>query len=78
MLENLSIEKPIRSCRVRTSHEELEGKDKDLFMQYINDTDSWPSHTLAKALAARGLVIDPKAIQRHRESQCTCRFLNAG
>lgn len=77
MLENLVAEKPIRSCKVRTVRDSLDGKDQKLFMQYVDDVDGWASHTLAKALASRGLVIDPKAISRHREQQCTCRLLNA-
>jgi hypothetical protein len=77
MLENLVDEKPVRSCRIRTIRDELDKNDAVLFMQYINDTDGWPSHTLARALTSRGVIIDPKAITRHRLNHCTCRFLNA-
>jgi hypothetical protein len=77
MLENLVKEVQVRSCRVRTVRDELDKKDAELFMQYINDTENWTSHTLAKALATRTVGIDPKAIQRHRLNHCTCRFLDA-
>jgi hypothetical protein len=76
MLENLVKEVPVRSCRIRTIRDELNKTDSALFVEYVNDSENWTSHTLAKALATRGLNIDPKAIQRHRLNHCTCRFLD--
>jgi hypothetical protein len=78
MLENLVKEIPVRSCRIRTIRDELNKTDSALFVEYVNDSENWTSHTLAKALATRGLNVDPKAISRHRLNHCTCRFLDAG
>jgi hypothetical protein len=75
MLEDLQPATAIRSCRVRTVRDELSKKDAELFMGYVNNESGWTHHGLAKALAARNVNIDPKAIQRHRLNQCTCRLL---
>lgn len=59
------------SCRVRTLANELEEKDKVIFLEAV-DNPQWKAETLSKALSQKGLSIAGSGISRHRKGQCSC------
>jgi hypothetical protein len=71
MLENLTPPKKIRSCAVRTILEQLEKKDKEIFIAALASQE-WAALTLAKELTSRGLLISDGGITRHRKEMCSC------
>lgn len=74
MLEDLKPVRAIRSCKVRTIREGLDSKDQLLLDGFLADL-SWTPHILSKALGAKGLKVDHRQIQQHRDLTCTCREL---
>ena len=83
MLENLSVEKKLGNCKVRSLYETLDAKDAELLKGYISDEATWSSYTLALALSKRGVSLDDKVITKHRNKLCSCgeyyaRQLKAG
>jgi hypothetical protein len=71
MLEDLQP-KPNKSCKVRNMADELEEKDRAIFIAAINDTENWLSKTLARELTVRGLKIVGETIAKHRRGECSC------
>jgi len=71
MLEDL-VPKPSSSCKVRNMADELEEKDRKIFIEAINNTEAWLSKTLAKELTKRGLKIVGETIAKHRRGECSC------
>jgi hypothetical protein len=71
MLEDLQP-KPNKSCKVRNMADELEEKDRAIFIAAINDTENWLSKTLARELTVRGLKIVGETITKHRRGECSC------
>lgn len=59
------------TCRVRTIFNELEDKDKKIFIEAI-DNPQWKAETLSKSLSQKGLSITGSGITRHRRGQCSC------
>ena len=72
MLENLSFEKKLGNCKVRTMIESLDKKDAELLAGYIADEENWSAYTLSLALSKRGIALDDKVIAKHRSKLCTC------
>ena len=72
MLEGL--EKPqnkLFSCKVQEIAEELEAKDKGIFLTACDNPD-WGAKTLSRELKIRGVVISDTTILRHRRRDCNC------
>ena len=72
MLENLSVERKLGNCKVRSLYESLDAKDAELLKGYISDEDTWSSYTLSLALSKRGVALDDKVIAKHRNKLCSC------
>lgn len=72
MLEDLSHEKKLANCKVRSLYETLDKKDAELLKGYIADEDNWSAYTLSNALSKRGVQLDDKIIAKHRDNLCTC------
>lgn len=72
MLEDLKPISTLRSCKVRTLKETLSKADADLLEKYIADVQAWTPHTLSKALAVKGLKVDHRQLEAHRQKTCTC------
>ena len=72
MLENLSYEKKLGNCKVRSLVESLDKSDAELLKGYIADEDNWSAYTLSLALSKRGVALDDKVISKHRSKLCTC------
>ncbi len=72
MLENLSHEKKLGNCKVRSLMETLDKKDAELLLTYIADVENWSSYSLSSALSKRGVSLDDKVITKHRDKLCTC------
>jgi hypothetical protein len=75
MLEDLKPHKYIQPCfaleRVR-EHPESTEKDVEIMKQYLDDAKGWPVRTLEIALKSKGIFVDRKSIERHREGRCPC------
>ena len=72
MLEGMTPPKTVWPCAVRTLIESLDASDAKILTDAINDHEAWPSHTLYRALQARGLLLSDNAITRHRTKRCSC------
>ena len=72
MLEGLEPVKIMRSCKVRTLKQDLSDADTKLLDSYLADADKWTPHKLSVALASKGLKIDHRQIQQHRDLMCSC------
>jgi hypothetical protein len=60
------------SCRVKTLSSELDEKDREIFLNAVDDLANWPVKTLRKALAERGLQISDSPLYSHRAKSCSC------
>lgn len=76
MLEGLEPVKMVRSCKVRTLKQDLSDADAKLLDTYLADTDKWTPHRLSVALGSKGLKIDHRQIQQHRDLMCSCSILS--
>lgn len=73
MLEGLTPPSSIKgSCKVATVCETLSDADKTILLQAIEDRNSWPIKTLARALSERGLNISDTPLTNHRSKSCVC------
>lgn len=72
MLEDLKPVSKVRTCKVRTLSEELSETDRAIFLDAVNDADTWSINALVVALRDRGLVITRDSIDRHRRGVCSC------
>jgi hypothetical protein len=71
MLEDLKPPTRQFTCKVRTIAEELDAKDKEIFLSAVMDPD-WKYKTLSNELAKRGLVLVDTTIKTHRIKACGC------
>jgi hypothetical protein len=74
MLENLEPSFNLRSCKVRTTIESLEPKDRAILENALNDS-RWTPHSLSTALAQRGIALADKLIRKHQVERCSCQQL---
>lgn len=74
MLENLEPSSNLRSCKVRTTIESLEPKDREILEKALID-DRWTPHSLSTALAQRGIALADKLIRKHQVERCSCQQL---
>ncbi|NBU22785.1 MAG: hypothetical protein EBS38_02580 [Actinobacteria bacterium] len=73
MLEGLTPPKKFSgTCKVGTIAANLSEADKKILQQAIDDVNSWPIKTLAKALNERGLQISESPLYNHRGKTCVC------
>lgn len=73
MLEDLEPVKQVRTCKVRTLKESLDPKDQVLLDAYLADVETWTPHKLSRALGSKGLKIDHRQIDQHRDMMCSCK-----
>jgi hypothetical protein len=50
----------------------LEPTDKKILESAVADDKKWTSYGLHAALKARGLKLNDKAINKHRQGDCSC------
>ncbi len=72
MLENLQPPTRSYSCRVRSVIDSLEGKDREILIDALADTETWGALPLATALQNRGVDLKQEVIRRHRMNVCSC------
>lgn len=79
MLENLEALKGNnrRRCGVRRILEGLEGDDRRIFANALDDKDGWSTHALYKALNELGIEVSQTPLYRHRDGLCSCRNTDA-
>ena len=73
MLEDLEPVKAFRSCKIRTLKDDLDPKDQELLDTYLADVETWTPHKLSRALGSKGLKIDHRQIDQHRDMMCSCK-----
>jgi len=75
MLENLDPKPYVAPCaameRVK-KHPDTTERDVELMRQYLDDQENWPTRTLARALKQKGIFMERKVIERHRDGRCPC------
>lgn len=75
MLENLQPRQYIAPCaaieRVK-KHPDTTEEDVELMRQYLADVENWPARTLMTALKEKGIFMERKVIERHRDGRCPC------
>jgi hypothetical protein len=74
MLENLEPVAIPRTCKVRTTIESLEPKDRAILENALSDS-RWTPHSLSTALAQRGIALADKLIRKHQVERCSCQQL---
>jgi len=57
---------------VNTLLTHLEEPDVTILRDAINDPDTWNAWALHKALKERQIILNDKAIKKHREGGCSC------
>ena len=72
MLEGLTPNKRTYECRVIVIRSELDEPDKKILDEALADEKTWSAYALSKALIGRGLVVQDKAIKKHRDGLCVC------
>ena len=73
MLEGLTPPVKELPCAVRKMFERLDESDQSILVKALEDEETWPAKTLARALADKGLVISDGPIRKHRINRCSCR-----
>lgn len=59
-------------CKVMKMAESLGGRDEQILLNAVADSESWPAIRLEKELKARGLRISNDTILAHRSGICCC------
>lgn len=76
MLEGLKPQSAMQRCRVKNVAKELDAKDSELFIGYIDD-HSFPAEQLSDQLKmAGGIIIGASTIRKHRAGSCWCAKLS--
>jgi hypothetical protein len=71
MLEGMEPQVKKQSCKVRTVLESLDGKDKEILIQALADSQ-WTAGALARELTKRGIPISEKPVMAHKRKGCSC------
>lgn len=73
MLEGLTPPKNAAVyCRIDQLQEQMSDKDKEIFINAINDDKSWSANALSRALRQRGVSVADTTISKHRSKSCAC------
>ena len=73
MLEGMTPPTPgSLTCKVKTTADGLDEKDRAVFVDAIIDTKLWPANTLSNSLRQRGVSIADVTITKHRRQVCSC------
>ena len=72
MLEGLAPADYSPPCRIKIISEQLSESDAQIFMDAIEDTNTWNTSQLHKALAERKLKVSRYLIDKHRDGDCDC------
>jgi hypothetical protein len=73
MLEGMQPEKKLAPCGVRKLYYSLEGPDRQILLDALNDHILWTTSDLEKALRDRGAKISYSVLRKHRHSDCSCK-----
>jgi len=71
LLDDLTLEKRVSTCKVRTVAAGLDDSDRAKFLEAVENED-WPINTLAKSLGKLGIPISGVPIAAHRNKGCSC------
>jgi hypothetical protein len=66
---NLAGEK----CKVMRTAQHLDDEDRKIFLDAINDSETWSAYALDIELRKRGIVCTNDTIMMHRRGVCKCR-----
>lgn len=73
MLEGLTPPRPKSVfCKVDEWLKKLDESDKKILLEALEDLQTWPHSTLARALRSKGLDISDTTIGKHRHKDCAC------
>jgi hypothetical protein len=73
MLEGLTPPKSkVFTCKVDTLAKDMSEADRKIFMDAINDKETWPSKTLSRELRKLGVETSDQPITSHRNKSCRC------
>lgn len=72
MLEELKPYEHVRPCRVRKILEDLEAKDKEIFIKALGDVVGYPANYLARKMTEMGVTLSDKSVNNHRQKRCSC------
>jgi len=72
VLEGLTPNKRIYECRVLVVRSELDDSDRKILDDALADEKTWSAYALSKALIGRGIIVQDKAIKKHRDGLCIC------
>jgi len=59
-------------CKVDQVLQTLEAVDKQILVDAIANTTTWPAKTLSKELRLRGVSMADTTISKHRAKTCAC------
>jgi hypothetical protein len=76
ILNGLTAQPKVWSCRVRDLLAELDDSDKAILIEALAD-ENWKAEALSRALRERGLAISGTPLRAHRNNSCSCRFLSS-
>lgn len=71
MLEDLTVPKVQRPCKVRDVKATLDESDVVALDRLLASPD-WPHKTLERALADKGVLLGEGVIRKHRREACGC------
>jgi hypothetical protein len=72
VLEGIQPKKRKYPCSVNKLLENLDEPDVTILRDAINDSETWNAWALHKALKERNIILNDKAIKKHREGTCSC------
>lgn len=71
LLDDLSLEAKRRTCKVQTVAQEMDDKDRAIFLDAVMDL-RWPAKRLEGELKKRNVQISDTPINAHRGKTCSC------
>jgi hypothetical protein len=60
-------------CKVTRTAQKLDDEDRKIFLDAINDSETWSAHALDIELRKRGIVCTNDTIMAHRRGVCRCQ-----
>jgi hypothetical protein len=71
MLEDLTLPKKVRPCKVRDVKADLQKSDVDILESALM-SEQWPVKTLERSLGDKGIILSESVIRKHRQRSCGC------
>lgn len=60
-------------CKVTRTAQQLDDEDRKIFLDAINDSETWSAYALDLELRKRGIVCTNDTIMMHRRGVCKCQ-----